>query len=286
MDFRIFKEKYQKVEPKELANNTSSKPLVSVCVQTYQHKDFIRDCLEGILMQKTDFPFEILLGEDHSTDGTRDICIEYAEKYLDQIRLVLHHRENNIKINGCSTGRFNFLFNLAAANGKYISICEGDDYWTDPLKLQKQVDFLENNPEYSYCAHNSKRLKGGELISNAMEPHEITFDKHIFSNYINTCTLMFRKVYVQDMPKKLLKVNALDWGMQLWALKRATGYFFEDDMGVYRIHEKGMWNQLSAKEMCMRGVKILKQFKKIFKDKADKKNIDLAIAKRRKDFGF
>src|SRR5690606_4409195 len=113
-------------------------PVVSVCVQTYQHAPYIRECLDSILMQKTDFPFEILLGEDESSDGTREICIEYAEKFPDKIKLFLHRRENNIQIFGYPTGRFNFLTNLYSSNGKYIAICEGDDYWTDSDKLQKQ----------------------------------------------------------------------------------------------------------------------------------------------------
>ena len=146
MDFQNFKKKYQKIKPEEVVNTTASEPLVSICVQTYQHVDFIKDCLDGILKQETSFPFEILLGEDASTDGTREICLEYAEKYPDKIRLFLHHRENNIKINGKPTGRFIFLYNMFSARGKYIALCEGDDYWTDPLKLQKQVGFLEKIP--------------------------------------------------------------------------------------------------------------------------------------------
>jgi len=137
--------KYQKVPVREYSNQVNKKPVVSVCVQTYQHVNYIKDCLDGILMQKTTFPSEILLGEDASTDGTREVCIEYAEKYPKKIRLFLHHRKNNIKINGSPTGRFNFLYNLYSARGKYIAICEGDDYWTDPYKLQKQVDFLDVN---------------------------------------------------------------------------------------------------------------------------------------------
>src|SRR5690606_19880157 len=123
-------------------------PLVTVCVQTFQHVSYIQECLEGILKQQTSFPFEILLGEDASTDGTREICLEYAQKHPDKIRLFLHHRENNIKIGGNPSGRFNFLYNLYAAKGKYIALCEGDDYWTDPMKLQKQVDFLQKNDDY------------------------------------------------------------------------------------------------------------------------------------------
>src|SRR6478735_1262142 len=110
MNFKEFKEKYQFKEVEEYPSKANTNPLVSVCVQTYQHVNYIKECLDGILMQQTDFPFEVLLGEDQSTDGTREICIEYAQKYPDKIRLFLHHRENNIKINGRQTGKFNFLY--------------------------------------------------------------------------------------------------------------------------------------------------------------------------------
>ena len=119
-------------------------PLVSICVQTYQHAPYIAECLEGLLKQKTTFPYEIILGEDESNDGTRDICKAYAKKYPEIIRLFLRRREDVIYINGNATGRYNFIQNLRTARGKYIALCEGDDYWTDPLKLQKQVIFLEN----------------------------------------------------------------------------------------------------------------------------------------------
>src|SRR6476469_1008437 len=100
MNFDEFKEKYQKVPVDQFPNSVTEHPLVSVAVQTYQQNAYIRDCLEGILMQKTNFPFEILLGEDQSTDGAREVCIEYAKKYPDKIRLFLHRRENNLKFNG------------------------------------------------------------------------------------------------------------------------------------------------------------------------------------------
>jgi glycosyltransferase involved in cell wall biosynthesis len=136
------------------SRNNLNNPIVSVCVQTYQHASYIRDALDGILMQKTDFAFEILLGEDESTDGTREICIEYAEKYHGKIRLFLNSRKNVIHINGLPTGRRNFMNNLKNARGKYIALLPGDDYWTDPHKLQKQVDFLEANPDFVICFHN------------------------------------------------------------------------------------------------------------------------------------
>jgi len=153
-----FLKEYEQVPVEEYPNHTRAEPVVSVCVQTYQHVGYIHQCLEGLVMQKTRFPYEILLGEDDSKDGTREICLSYARRYPDKIRLFLHHRANNIEICGNPTGRFNFLYNLNASRGRYIAFCEGDDYWTDPNKLQKQVDFLETNRQYIGVVHHTYNL--------------------------------------------------------------------------------------------------------------------------------
>ena len=154
MDLVEFKELFQKKKVVEKDHNVPSQPLVSVCVQTYQHVNYIEHCLDSILMQQTDFDFEILLGEDASNDGTREICIEYAEKYPNKIRLFLHQRENNIEILGGQLFDVNFMYNLYSSKGDYIALCEGDDYWNDELKLQKQINFLKENPQYSVSYHN------------------------------------------------------------------------------------------------------------------------------------
>jgi glycosyltransferase involved in cell wall biosynthesis len=133
--------------------------IVSICCQTYNHKDFLAQCLEGFLMQKTNFTFEILLRDDASTDGTTEIVRWYLEKYPDII-VPLIYEENQYQ-----KGVSPFLDNLKRAKGKYVAICEGDDYWTDPFKLQKQVEFLENNVKFYSCAHLTKiQSENGELL--------------------------------------------------------------------------------------------------------------------------
>ena len=130
-------------------------PLVSVSLVTYNHAPYIAKAIDSILAQETDFPVEICIGEDHSSDGTREICQRYAEQYPDQIRLFLRERKDVIYIDGFPTGRFNWMETLKACQGKYIAVLEGDDYWCDPRKLQMQVDFLEANPEFNVCAHRT-----------------------------------------------------------------------------------------------------------------------------------
>ena len=172
MNFSQFVSRYQRVPVEEYSNRVLEavpEPVVSVQVLTYQHANFIRDCLDGILMQETDFPVEILIGEDESSDGTREICKEYAARHPDTIRLFLHRRENNIAIHGRPTGRFQSTYTRFKCRGTYIALCEGDDYWTDPLKLQKQVDFLEGHPECVLSFHDGQMVdESGHIIEESL----------------------------------------------------------------------------------------------------------------------
>ena len=280
-----FIKKYQKVEVKEYPNKVKPEPLVSVCIMTYNHVNYIKDCLDGILMQITNFDFEILLGEDNSYDGTREICVEYAQKYPDKIRLFLHHRENNIKINGSPTGRFNFLYNLYSAGGKYIALCEGDDYWTDPYKLQKQVNFLEGNEEYGMCAHDVKTIYEddwkAEKTNRFNKPIDnATFVDLIDNHFIPTNSLIFRNHLIKKWPEWLSSPNIISGDIPLELMLAFHGklkYFF-DEMAVKRINEGGVTADKSRKlkykhfkfEMyCNLNHYTKKKYKKILRTKAN-----------------
>ena len=225
MTFKEFKQQYQKVPVEHYPNKVKNKPLVSVCVMTYQHKKYIKDCLDGILMQKTDFPFEILLGEDASTDGTKEICLEYAKKYSDKIRLFLHKRENNIKYNGNPSGKFNFLYNLFNSKAEYIALCEGDDYWNDPYKLQKQVDILEKNNDLAMCTHETHHLhypigskrtwrRAASIFYRDMQLYGILKLTNLLSNYIfNNDKFWFQaRSHGDQKRKKLLHLEDMKHG--------------------------------------------------------------------------
>lgn len=174
-------------------------PLVSICCVTYNHVQFIRKCLDGFLMQKTDFPIEILIHDDCSTDGTTEIIREYEAKYPELI-FPLYEEENQYQQGKAAEIDF---YNYRRARGKYIAYCEGDDYWTDPLKLQKQVDFMEANPEYSVCFHdfqvydvrNERWSKPRYNVNNSLlnGDVDITVDMYLRnSNYGRPLTMLFR----------------------------------------------------------------------------------------------
>ncbi len=221
-----------------MKNNSTT---VSVCMISYNHEHFIREAIEGVLMQKTNFPIELIIGEDCSTDGTRDIVLEYAAKYPDIIRPLLP--EKNL---GMSK---NFMETLQACTGKYIALCEGDDYWTDPYKLQKQVDFLEANEEYSICSH---RYSIYHETSNVFEPDVnielfknnesgYSFDLKGFFNgwYLHTMSVLFRR---SSMDMELINKldNVFDYMLFYSIMKNGKGYLFNFNGGVYRKHAGGV----------------------------------------------
>ncbi|MBL0339981.1 MAG: glycosyltransferase [Bacteroidetes bacterium] len=239
-------------------NREGNRPLVSVCIQTYQHAAFIKQCLDSIISQKTNFPFEIILGEDESTDGTREICVQYAEKYPDLIRLFLRSRKDVIKINGKETGRFNFKENLKSAKGNYIAICEGDDFWIDENKLQYQFDFLESNAEYSVCFHKVKILKNNELIDDyitKVPSQTSTIAELAGGNYIHTPTVMFRNHLV--LPIWFDEILAGDYALHVLNALNGKLYCMDRIMAVYRIHGGGIWSTNSEESNQLKWLSVL-----------------------------
>ena len=249
MDFQEFKVNFQKEKVEEVKNDTVLTPLVSVCVQTYQHKKYIKKCLDSILEQETNFEFEILLGEDSSYDGTREICIKYAQRFPKIIRLFLHSRKNNIEILGKASANFNVLYNFYSARGKFIAVCEGDDYWSDPLKLQKQFDFLSSNPSYSICYHDYKIIDAHnlEIESNKACPlkHDLKIHELLFPWYHPaTLTILMRNIF-KNIPIEATQVNNLDVFIYTLLGQKGPGKFLEQiKPASYRVHEGGLWSEM------------------------------------------
>jgi glycosyltransferase involved in cell wall biosynthesis len=245
--------------------------LVSVCVITYNHKNYISQCLDSALMQQTKFPFEIILGEDESSDGTREICIEYAKEHSNKIRLFLHSRKNVIYINGTATGRYNLTEILKASRGKYIAICEGDDYWTDPLKLQKQVDFLEQNPDYAISFHNARILNEDSpretFYSNPPDQVETTsFEDLAMGEYIYTATCMFRNENFKKFPKQFYTLIN-NYTLDLHNAQYGKIRYINEVMSVYRKHSGGIWSMVSREKTLMNQMPVYKFYVNYFEQK-------------------
>lgn len=157
LSIEYLKKHYIKKTIFEIENHTiqvNQKPMVTVLLITYQHFDFIDSAIQGILKQKFNQEWEIIIGDDNSTDGTKEICLKYAKMYPDKIRFFQHHDENKRKILNRPCGIFQYAYNFLHARGKYISVCSGDDVWTDPRKLQKQFDFMELHKNVSLSYHS------------------------------------------------------------------------------------------------------------------------------------
>jgi len=217
---------------------------VSVCIQTYNHEPFIAQALDTVLMQETDFDYEIILGEDESEDGTREICIEYARRYPDRIRLFLRSRKDVIYIDGGPTGRFNFTENLKAARGDYIALLDGDDYWTNPHKLQKQVEFLEAHPECAICFHIASNYENGvHTQPQVLHRRSIsTVEELLGANYMQTSSVMFRNGLVSEFPDWYFRMSLGDWPLFLLLAEHGKIGYLDEVMGVYRVQPGGAWS--------------------------------------------
>jgi len=222
-------------------NNIS--PLVSVCIPTYQHASFITECLDSVLSQVTSFPFEILIGEDQSDDGTREICIAYADKFPDKIRLFLNDRKDVIFIDGRPTGRANFLNLYTETRGKFIALIEGDDYWTDNTKLERQVEIFQKIPECSLVFHNAIMLRdGGEEQKFSSDLIEGFYDvESVISRpwFVPTQSIVFRKDLL-ELGEWAKHVYNLDYLIQLMLATKFPFYYVDRLMSVYRIHGGGV----------------------------------------------
>lgn len=224
----------------------NKKPTVSVCMITYNHEPFIRQAIDGILSQECNFSFELVIGEDKSSDNTRAICQEFEEKYPEIIKI--HLRETNIGVIQ------NFIKTLKVCTGKYIALCEGDDYWTDPQKLQKQVDFLENNEDFAICFHTVKVWKEKEQIMvNDFITREVPEISDIYDlavgNFIHTPSAVFRQYekVLNDL-NELGELCVGDYPLFMLLARYGRIKKYTEDMGVYR-SGCGIWSNLNDPEI-------------------------------------
>jgi len=232
-------------------------PLVSTTTMAYMHENFIGECIEGLLMQRTTFPMEIIIHEDASTDTTADILREYQERYPRLIK-VIYQPEN---IHGKPDRIQRLAPFRALIRGKYRALCEGDDYWTDRLKLQKQVDFLESHPLYSMCFHRAMLKKGSKLEPHPI-PDSVNLDDVRFAdlletyNFIAQASVVFRNE-LMPLPAWFYKLPFGDLGVHFLNSRKGKIKCLDEFMSVYRITAQGVWSGLSKLEQQRRNVLFL-----------------------------
>lgn len=218
--------------------------MVTITCAVYNHEKYLRKALDGFVMQKTNFKYEVLVHDDASTDGSADIIREYQEKYPDIIRSII--QTENQYSQGISIGH-TFLY--PNARGKYFAPCEGDDYWISEHKLQKLVDFLESHPDYTMCCHNSYREyvdRNEMVIENPVdEEGDVSAREMILEpnkTWIATSSLVYRREMAFNRPEFFRIAPVGDVQLRFYCFWNGKVYYFKEPMSVYRRNVSNAWS--------------------------------------------
>lgn len=226
-------------------------PLLSVLMITYNHEAYIGRSIESVLSQKTDFPFELVIGDDHSTDNTKEIAMSYAERYPETIKLLSHSTNLGVIPN--------FQNTLERCNGRYVAILEGDDRWIDERKLQKQVNFMERNPDYVLCGgHTVSESSSNKLVykiirafkylrKGSLKLQTFELDEVIIANHFKTLTVVFRSEYLRQPWNPAFRASTiLDWliyiSLGLNNDKKVKYANLPDILAAYNVHSGGIFS--------------------------------------------
>jgi glycosyltransferase involved in cell wall biosynthesis len=237
--------------------------MVAVFMITYNHENYIEGAIQSVLDQVTDFEYKLFIGDDKSTDRTSVIIQNIQEKYPDQIDYTLN--ESNLGIPKNSLNIYNKCLNSGA---KYVALLEGDDYWTDPFKLQKQVDFLEENKDYAISFHSLTALKeDGQTyqLPDFRETRSFEFLDLTQRNFIPTASCIFR-LYDDShlLFQKLINMSVGDWALHMLNAQHGKIHYMTDTMAVYRLHATGDWSSMSTDQMLTKSLKCADELNKLF----------------------
>ncbi len=255
------------------AIDNATQPKVIIRCLVYNHEPYLRDCLEGFVMQKTNFPFKAVVHDDCSTDGSASIIREYAEKYPDIIEPI-YETENQYSKRDGSLGRIMDAATLGRS--PYIAHCEGDDYWIDPLKLQKQVDYMDKHPECTMTCTNAEVLTEKGFLSpddfksmgweTPCSTGNLSAEQIALGGgwFLHTCTLVTRSDIKSDMPNDARYCGVGDYPLQIFAALKGNVFYLEKKMAVYRFQHKGSWTERSKKDdfetLFNRNIKLVRMF--------------------------
>lgn len=237
-------------------------PLVSVKMITYNHAPYIAQAIEGVLMQKTNFPFELVIGEDCSTDGTREIVFDYALRYPKVIRVVSSKNNVGMHENSARTA--------GSCQGKYIAYCEGDDYWVNSSKLQKQVDLLENNLQFIGCFHNVEVINENTSFDEKIylcdqdQKKIVTAADILRRNIIPTLSIVMRRDYNAELPQWINNLKMRDWPISFLASLKGDWAYISLPMGVYRKHIGGIWTKMTLLDQINSDIEFFETVYKYF----------------------
>ena len=198
---------------------------ISVIMLTYKHESYIQQAIEGVLKQQTSYSWELIIADDNSPDGTQFICERFAKT---DVRIRYIRNASNLGANK------NFFNAYSLAKGKYIALCEGDDYWSDPLKLEKQVGFLEQNPDYAICFHNVQILKDSTLHENEIKLSKVHFDilELAKGNFMHTPSVVSRKLDMAQIPGVFGDIHVGDFMLHMLTAREGNIRYLPDVMAV------------------------------------------------------
>lgn len=251
------------------------KPLVSVVMITYAHENFIEQAINSILMQVCDFEVELIIANDCSPDNTDVFIREIINNHPNSSWIKYINHEKNMGMMP------NFIWALQQCNGKYIAMCEGDDYWTDPYKLQKQVDFLENNEECVGCFTQCKILYNdlsSRLYNKWSDITRVKFDDFIYENLVATNTLVFRrKLLSARFFESAASISAGDWHLNLFLTQYGDMIYLPELMSVYRRHPNGVWFEKEEWMMIGKEIRLILQLSNTFSNQSTKSTFDDSV---------
>lgn len=265
----------------ELPESPDATPKVSVAMITYNHASFIAHAVESVMMQKADFDYEVIIGEDCSKDNTRRLLLELQAKHPGRLKLLLHERNLG--------GNENFKRTLDACRGKYLAILEGDDYWTSPHKLQKQVDALDRNPDWSICTHRmivvleDKSQPSYHYPAFCPKPVS-TLDDLARAPFAAVSASLYRKSSVERYPEWIFRATLGDYALSLLYAQYGKIGFIDETMSAYRLHAGGSWSQqdkLTRKTVLTRDLRTFgrhmgRRPRRILKGQAARLELDIA----------
>jgi len=243
--------------------NDTPQPIVSICCITYNHEKFIAEAINGFLAQKLLFNIEIIIADDASNDRTPQIITDFQLAHPGRIKAFLHKQNKGMMDN------LNFV--LRMCQGKYIALCEGDDYWTDPHKLQKQVEYLEGHPECALCHHPVQILKDGILSKKKVVGRKIgdfkvySIEKLTDKNFIYTSSVVFKREVLDILPPWFSQLAVGDYPLFLFAGKMGNYCQLNEYMSVYRI-QGGIWSGQTKVQKAQTMVRLISQLHKGFAD--------------------
>ena len=231
--------------------DAQAEPVVSICCATFNHAPWIEDAICGFLAQETQFRFEVIIRDDASSDGTREIVAQYAAKYPGIIRPILNEQ------NDFDGGEGPLRLWREVAKGRYYALCEGDDFWVSPNKIEVQTSWMERNPEYALSCHDSYNASG-RLIARPREllrQHgdsgaEFDTDGLLTRNLVTSNTVFFRAEYLKTFPRSGLLM--LDWPLWLHLSLHGRCFYHYGIYGCYRDHGIGMWTRLPVHQRVHR----------------------------------